>query len=256
MNISTAPASGRDVLPLRVRHRAEANGQITKDSIHSRPGWTKSYLLLVDSHTVGFGSIAVAGPWKEKPTIFEFYVLPEWRGRAFDLFEAFVGASGPRFFEVQTSDSLLAAMLFTYGRDLVSESVVFRDGLTTLLPSCGATLKRVTSEDESRLCFEARAGSSEWQIELEAMRVGSGGLTFHYNHPYCDVYIEIDDGARRRGLGAYFVQELKRIAYMMGGIPTARCNPDNVASRKTLQKAGFIPFAHIVGGKINGLTRR
>lgn len=50
-------------------------------------------------------------------------------------------------------------------------------------------------------------------------------------------------------MGAYFVQELKRIAYDMGGIPAARCNPDNVASRKTLQKAGLVPFAHILVGK-------
>ena len=73
---------------------------------------------------------------------------------------------------------------------------------------------------------------------------------FHYNHPYCDVYMEIAETQRGRGLGAYFVQELKRIAYEMGGVPAARCNPTNVASRKTLQKAGFVPYAHIVDGKI------
>ena len=73
---------------------------------------------------------------------------------------------------------------------------------------------------------------------------------FHYNHPYCDIYMEIAEPHRRRGLGAYLVQELKRIAYEMRGIPAARCNPTNVPSRKTLQKAGFVPYAHIVVGKI------
>jgi len=140
-----------------------------------------------------------------KPTVIEFYVLPQWRGRAFELFEAFVAASGPRFFEVQTSDSLLTAMLFTYGSDFVSESVVFRDELTAWLPNHGATLKRVTTEEESRLCFEARRGNSEWQIQLEPQTVGTGGLMFHYNHPYCDVYMEIIEAYRGRGLGAYFV---------------------------------------------------
>ena len=117
----------------------------------------------------------------DKPTVFEFYLLPEWRGRAFDLFDAFVAASGPRFFEVQTSDSLLTTMLLTYGHDFVGESIVFRDELKPSLPSRGATLRRVTSEKESQRCFDARAGHSEWQIELEAAIVGSGGLTFHYN---------------------------------------------------------------------------
>src|SRR6266498_4911426 len=193
MHITAEPASSEDVLPLRVRYRAEANGQIVHDSIHQRAGWTKSYLLQSDGRAAGFGSIAVAGPWKDKPTVFEFYLLPEHRGRAFDFFEAFLAASDARFFEVQTSDSLLTVMIHTYGRDLASEKIVFRDGLTTALPSEGATLKRVTSEEESAQCFEERAGKSEWVLELDAKTAGTGGLMFHYNHPYCDVYMEINE---------------------------------------------------------------
>ncbi len=157
MPITTASASGQDVLPFRVRYRTEARGQIVHDSIHQRAGWTMSYLLQIDNHIAGFGSVAIAGPWKDKPTVFEFYLLPEHRGRAFDFFEAFVAASGAHFFEV----------LHTYGRELVSEKIVFRDELPTLLPGHGATLKRVTSEEESARCFEARAGESEWALELD-----------------------------------------------------------------------------------------
>jgi RimJ/RimL family protein N-acetyltransferase len=43
---------------------------------------------------------------------------------------------------------------------------------------------------------------------------------------------------------------LKRQAYDIGAIPAARCNRDNRPSRKTLQKAGFIPYAHILTGAI------
>jgi hypothetical protein len=43
---------------------------------------------------------------------------------------------------------------------------------------------------------------------------------------------------------------LKRICYEGGSVPCARCNPDNVASRKTLQKAGFVPCAHILHGTL------
>ena len=35
------------------------------------------------------------------------------------------------------------------------------------------------------------------------------------------------------------VQEIKRACYDRGSVPAARCNVDNTASRKTLQKAGF-----------------
>jgi hypothetical protein len=46
------------------------------------------------------------------------------------------------------------------------------------------------------------------------------------------------------------VQELKRCACELESIPRARCNPANIASRKTLQKAGLAPFAHILDGSI------
>ncbi len=250
MPISIALATAQDIMPLRVRYRAEANEQIVHDSIHARKGWTRSYLLQADGSDFGFGSVAIAGPWKDKPTVFEFYLLPEARGRAFDFFEAFVAASGACFFEVQTSNKLLAVMLHTYGSDLASESIVFRDELTTSLVVQGAALKRVTSEKESRCCFQERAGQSVWQLELNSKPAGGGSLLFHYNHPYCDISMHIHEEHRRRGLGAYIVQELKRLAYEMGGIPAARCDPNNVASRKTLQKAGLVPFAHILAGKI------
>ena len=55
---------------------------------------------------------------------------------------------------------------------------------------------------------------------------------------------------RRRGLGSYLVQELKRVCYRDGNVPAARCNTTNVASRKTLQKAGFVPCGHILVGSV------
>lgn len=250
MTISATLASNQDILPLRVRYRAEANGQIVHDSLHTRAGWTRSYLLQVDGRAAGFGSVAIGGPWKDKPTVFEFYLLPEASGRAHDLFEAFVAAAGAHCFEVQTSDILLTVMVRTYGSDIAIEKIVFRDELTTSLPAQGSALKRVTPEKVSMCCFQERAGKSDWILELNAKAVGSGALLFHYNHPYCDVAMEINEEYRRRGLGAYLVQELKRIAFEMGGIPAARCDPNNVASRKTLQKAGLVPFAHILVGKI------
>jgi hypothetical protein len=51
-------------------------------------------------------------------------------------------------------------------------------------------------------------------------------------------------------LGSYLVQELKRVCYENGDVPAARCSPTNVASRATLQKAGFVPCGHILAGTI------
>jgi GNAT superfamily N-acetyltransferase len=239
------------ILPLRTRFRQEMNCQIVHDSLHTRRGWTSSYMLQLDGDA-GFGSIAIAGPWAKKPTIFEFYVLLEYRGRAFDLFETFLEASAARHMEVQSNDTVLAVMLHAYARDIWSEKIVFADRLTTALPANGASLQQMTSDEEIHLAIAERAGQAEWQLQVEGQPAGNGAILFHYNQPYCDLAMEVAEPFRRRGFGSYLVQELKRAAYQLGSLPCARCSPDNVASRKTLQRAGLVPFAHILNGTIAG----
>ena len=63
------------------------NCQIVHDSIHARPGWTLAYRLEVNAATVEYGTVAVAGAWKEQPTLLEFYVLPVHRPLAFGPFD-------------------------------------------------------------------------------------------------------------------------------------------------------------------------
>jgi len=238
------------VQPLRTRYRQEMNCQIVKDSIHARTGWALTYALGLGDTLAGFGTVAVAGPWKDQPTILEFYILPEYRLRAFDLFEAFLEASGARLMEIQSNDLLLAVMLHTYARDIVSEAIVFRDGFTTTLRASGAVLQPLTSDAEVRAAIAERQGGPEFLLQVDGQPAGKGGILFHYNPPYGDVYMEIEEPFRGRGLGSYLVQELKRQAYEIGSIPAARCNRDNRPSRKTLQRAGFVPYAHVLTGAI------
>lgn len=238
------------VLPMRERYRAEMNCQIVHDSIHDRPGWSQTYLLTASGEPAGFGGVAIAGPWTGRPTIYELYITPEYRTRAFALFEALAGSSGAVHMEVQSNDLLLAAMLHTFGRDVWSEAIVFRDHVKTSLSADGATLREVTTPDQTRRAIEARAGATEWVLERDGKVVGRGSILFHYNRPYGDVAMDVEEPFRRQGWGAYLVQELKRIAYELGAIPGARCSRDNVASRKTLQRAGFIPYAHILNATL------
>ena len=208
------------------------------------------YALEVDGAAVGFGSIAIGGPWKDKPTVSEFYLLPEYRARAFELFEVLLAAGGPRFFEAQSNDSLFTSMVLAYGREIASEKVVFRDHSTTALPGNGATMRCLTSPEDIQASLHERRGGGEWVLELQGNPVAKGGVLFHYNRPYGDIYMEVSEPFRRRGLGSFLVQELKRASYELGAVPCARCSPDNAPSRRTLQRAGFVPFAHILTGVI------
>jgi hypothetical protein len=52
------------------------------------------------------------------------------------------------------------------------------------------------------------------------------------------------------GLGAYLVQELKAACRRDGSVPAARCNVNNQPSRKTLQRAGFVPCGVLIVGDL------
>ena len=151
---------------------------------------------------------------------------------------------------IQSSHLLLSVMLHTYARDIQSEAIVFHDRLTTTLPATGAVLHCMTPEPVIRRCIDERQGGPEWRLELDGVTVATGGILFHYNRPYGDIYMDVAEPYRQRGFGSYLVQELKRVAYELGSIPAARCNPQNIASRKTLQKAGFVPCSNILSGAI------
>jgi GNAT superfamily N-acetyltransferase len=246
----------QSILPWRDLHRQEMNCQITKDSIHFRDGWSREFLLFDGPVTVGYGSLAVAGPWKDMPTIYEFHVAPPARDRVFDLFEALLAASGAVAIEIQSNDPLLTAMLHAYAPGAVSESILFHDRITSHHPAPqGATFRPATPDDANAIAAAKLDADATWVLEFDGginggQIVATGGILFHYNRPYGDIYMSVAEPFRRRGLGSYLVQELKRTCYENGHVPAARCNPANLASRKTLQRAGFVPCGHILVGQI------
>ena len=142
-------------------------------------------------------------------------------------------------------------MLHAYGRGIVSEKIVFEDKSATFFSRNGATLRRESSDSADRSCIAQRQGGTTWKLEAEGAVIATGGINFHYNPPYGDIYLDVSEGFRRQGWGAYFVQELKRITYELGQVPCARCNTTNVASRMTLQRAGFVPCGHILLGSVS-----
>src|SRR5438477_12975653 len=107
------------------------NCQIINYSIHSRTSWTQEYLLIEGGAKVGYGSVAVSGPWKDKPTVYEYFLLPQYRSRIFDSFIELLTTSGATMIETQSNDPLLTVMLHTFSQNVTSESILFHDEQTT-----------------------------------------------------------------------------------------------------------------------------
>jgi RimJ/RimL family protein N-acetyltransferase len=248
MDIEAVPLAADDVRPWRELHRREMNCQIVLDSWLDRR-WVDPYVLRLDGAVVGYGLVGdVRG--ENKTIVTEFFVLPERRAAALDLFREFVAASGATRFEVQTNDLLFMLLAYDCGVDIESDTVLFHDALTTQLAAPGAEFRKFAPRDAGRVLGRTRDELEEWVLEAEGEIVAAGGVLFHYNPPYGDIYMEVAESQRGRGYGSFFVQELKRTAYELGKIPAARCNVANVASRRALEKAGMLPCARVLTGML------
>ena len=233
----------REIERMRDIHRHEMNCQITHDSIHIRPGWTHEYLITQGGAKVGYGSVAVAGPWQAKPTVYEHFLLPQHRRRLFDAFVALLTVSGATHIETQSNDVLLAVMLHLFAPTAASESILFHDQVTTAHTLPHAVFRRATPEDAGPMAEQQLGSEARWQVVVGGVVAGAGD-------PYGDIYMAVGESFRRRSIGTYLVQELKRVCYDGGNVPAARCNPGNIASRQTLQRAGFVPCGHILTGTV------
>jgi GNAT superfamily N-acetyltransferase len=250
MNIECKVTELSEIAQLRDIYRHEMRCQIIHDSLHMRSGWTTPYLLKVDGAPAGYGAVAHAGPWKDKPTIFEFFVLPGQRHRTIRLFREFVTTSGTRSIETQTNGTVLGVLVQSFCPFVVAEAIVYLDGYRTSISIPGAVVRPVTPDDATQIAARQLDGGAKWLLQLGDEIVGTGGILYHYNRPYGDIFMAIAEPFRRRDLGAFLVQELKRVCYEQGSVPAARCNVDNTASQLTLQKAGFVPCGNIVTGTL------
>ncbi len=247
MHIDVSQVPLDEIRNLRDLYRKEMNCQIVHDSWHER-AFTDSYLIRINGQIVGYGSVGAVR--RKKDTVKEYYLLPEHRGAALKAFRQLVEVSQARKVEAQTNDVLLTLMLFDFAKRIKSDTILFHDAFTSRLHIPRVKFRKATEADQERVFPHKVEPVGEWIIEAGGEVAATGGILFHYNVPYGDIYMEVAEPFRRRGYGSYLVQELKRTCYEMGRVPAARCNVANMASRATLQKAGFLPCARILSGVI------
>ncbi len=246
MKIDVSPVALDEIMPLRELYRREMNCQIVHDSLPGR-GFGNLFLIRADGRVAGYGFV-MGYHGEPKDLVQEFYVLPALRGSALAMFRRLIETSRARRIETQTNDVLLTLMLYDCASEIRSDRIVFHDALTTNLAVPGAIFREITAADKERIFEHKVEGVGDWLIEHDGAIVATGGIALHYNLPYGDIYMEVNEPFRRRGYGSYLIQELKRACYEMGRVPAARCNASNAASRACLQKAGLLPCARMLSG--------
>src|SRR5262249_6220326 len=103
------------------------------------------------------------------------------------------------------NDILLTLMLFDCASQIQSETILFHDAFTTRLAAGGGTFRRATEDDQGRIFPHMVEPVGEWVIEVDREVAATGGILFHYNIPYGDIYMEVAEPFRQRGFGGYLV---------------------------------------------------
>jgi GNAT superfamily N-acetyltransferase len=247
MYIEVRRAEYSDVEAMRELYRQEANCQIIRDAALRR-GFADPCLILVDGRLCGYAAVSNND---DKNPLIEFYTLPHLRASALPMLHEVLIVSQATHMQAQTNMPLMLLMLYDCATNISREALLFQDAFTTNLRSTDGVFRRATSEDTASIFPHHHEPVGDWVIDTKEGIVATGGFLTHYNPPYGDVFMEVEESAWQRGFGSYLVQEVKRICYAAGKKPAARCGPTNIASRRTLQKAGFLPCGYLLLGEID-----
>ncbi len=236
-----------EILHLRNLFLQENNFQIRYNACHER-GWTDSYIINCNEEKIGYGSVKGNEKLNDRDAVFEFYIIPQFRNLSSTAFLKLLQVSKSIFIECQSNDLLLASMLFEFAQNINANTILLEAGITTDLKINDVLFRR---RGENDVVFEHKAEPvGEYILEVNNEVVATGGFLLHYNMPFADLYMEVKEDFRRKGLGSFLIQELKKQCYLTGRIPAARTGMENIASRATLIKAGLKIAGFILLGEV------
>jgi GNAT superfamily N-acetyltransferase len=192
----------------------------------------------------GGSAVAYGGVWNRhfEGRVMEFYAVPRSSVDPERGLRELVAASGATHMEAQTNMAAMLRLIRECATDISEEKLLFEDGARARLTCPEATFRRRRGEDE--------APDGEWVVSIGGDVVAGGGVLTHYNRPYGDLYLEVREDFRGRGVGSYMVQELRRVAREAGYVPAARCAPENEASRRTLERGGLVACGSLLAGRV------
>ncbi len=188
----------------------------------------------------------------DKGRVVEFYTFPQFRRSALPMFRALLATSQATHIAAQTNIPLMLLMLKDCAADIQAEKVLLADGSPTHL-SCrwnGVFRSKKSGSDELPVFAHNREPEGDWVIEANEEIIATGGFLTHYNPPYADRYMEVKESHRRSGVGSFLIQELRKACYDQGKRPAARCDVDNIPSRRTLERGGLLACGHLLVGRI------
>ena len=253
MKIKVTRTELKEIQSFRVLFLHENNFQIRYNACHER-NWSDSYRLENEGIQIGYGSVKGKDNYEHRDAIFEFFVLPHLRKLSSTIFFELIQSSAAEFVECQSNDQLLSSMLFEFTQDIYSDVILFEDYVVTEYLRPEVIFRRRNNDDK---IFEHKSEPiGDYVLEKQGKVIATGGFLLHYNMPFADLYMEVEENEREKGFGSFIIQELKKECYIAGRVPAARCNIQNIASKATLLKAGLRICGFMLTGEIKNTRKK
>jgi hypothetical protein len=207
------------------------------------------YVIKSDSTQVGYCCI------NGNKELLQFYITEEYMKIAQDIFTFLIKEEIIKFAYCSTFDHLLLSLSSDYQRKVSRHSYSFRsyiEASSELRGFPNLNFRRASENDLENItkyCEDFFENPILLIHRKELFVLYSGNLFLgagevesinEFSKPYVDIGMIVSEKYRNKGIASYIVQKLKDYSISNGLIPICGCWYGNYASKRTLEKSGFI----------------
>jgi GNAT superfamily N-acetyltransferase len=187
-------------------------------------------------------------------TLLEYYLVEEVRRDYFEIFKQVLSAFSIERVLCKSFDEKLLDVSLKCCRFMKKDGILFREFNGTELMNDSLKIRNAVEEDIDTIeeisegIFENRdeiclyVFSDQLKVfEQDGNLTGIGIITKVLNDKlYYDIGTAVRKEYRGKGIGSYIINYLYYYMKSLGCVPLAACGYDNAASKRALEKAGFV----------------
>jgi RimJ/RimL family protein N-acetyltransferase len=193
--------------------------------------------------------------------LLRLYLLENYQDRAQEIFRWIISTYSIQYAITSTIEPLYLSLCLDLQKSIALHSYLFRDHQRRELSSelSNILFRKAETEDLKDIIGFYQTNIEGWGAGLEAFlqeRINLQELFVFYDRqtvvasgecipsqkqpPYVDLGMVVAQAYRGIGLGSSMLIQLKKHCYEMGWQPICACAADNLASKRAIEKAGFI----------------
>lgn len=235
--------------------------QLREEYLHSLPEgqeyfleivieYSDIYEIILEEETVGYLSYD-----SDERKLFELYIVSHIRDKYEKIFKLIIDEFNLKSALCKTFDHPLLAACMQEQKSVSVAGILFREKMVKKIPEHNELVIRkaaITDLEKISLINEYVFESVEeirdyilseqiLLFEKESEIVGIGLYTKIFeNRLETDIGMLVNEKFRREGFGVFIINYMYNYLKESGLNPQCGCSADNIASKKTLEKAGFI----------------